>query len=258
MKKIPALSFLVVFLLFAVEVGAVNTSMPRISVDLLNENPHYDDTQNSIPVYDPLEPLNRVFFTFNDKLYFWVEKPIITGYSNVVSQDIRQAISNFFNNLASPISLVNNLLQGRFADAGTVTARFFINTTLGVYGFGDAASTAFNMKAKPADFGQTLGVWGLGEGFYICWPVLGPNNVRDSVGFAGDIMANPVTYVDMNTTQQISLYAGQKINYMSLSPDVYDELVRYSLDPYVAARQAYHEYRQDKIEKHASGKEVRD
>jgi phospholipid-binding lipoprotein MlaA len=190
-----------------------------------------------------------VFFEFNDKLYFWVLKPVKTGYAAVVSEDIRQCIGNFFDNLSSPVSLVNNLLQGRFQDAGVVLSRFLINSTLGVYGFGDAASTAFDMEPRPADFGQTLGVYGLGDGVYFCWPVLGPSNIRDSVGFAADLFTNPATYMDLEMSVRATKYMGEKINLMSLGPDVYEDMKKLSLDPYVAIRQAKFEYRRNQIEK---------
>lgn len=219
------------------------------SIDLLNDEYKEDDQLSENPVYDPLEPMNRVFFEFNDKLYFWVLKPVKTGYAAVVSQDIRQCIGNFFDNLSSPVSLLNNLLQGRFEDAGVVLSRFLINSTLGVYGFGDAASTAFDMAPRPADFGQTLAIYGLGDGVYFCWPVLGPSNVRDSVGFAVDLFTNPTAFMDLEMSVRVTKYMGEKINLMSLSPNVYEDLKKLSLDPYVATRQAMFEYRQNQIEK---------
>jgi len=226
-----------------------------VSVNLLDDDYLDENSYQQGSISDPLEPLNRVFFQFNDKFYFWVLKPVNEGYSAVVSPDIRQCFGNFFNNLASPISFLNNVLQGRFKDAWTVVSRFFINTTLGVYGFGDPATTEFNITSKPADFGQTLGVWGIGEGIYICLPIFGPSSVRDSIGLTADFATHPTNYMNWNFTERSAYYMGNRINSMSLAPNVYEELIKYSLDPYIAARQAFHEYRQEKINKHKNTEE---
>jgi phospholipid-binding lipoprotein MlaA len=247
MKRIVFL-FLLLLLSITKGVGWADVSTGN-SPDLLNDEYKEEDQSSQNPVYDPLEPMNRVFFEFNDKLYFWVLKPVKTHYAEIVSSDIRKCIDNFLNNLASPISFLNNLLQGRIKDAGIVLSRFLINSTMGIYGFGDAATEAFNINPRPADFGQTLGVYGLGEGVYFCWPVLGPSNIRDSVGFGVDLFTDPTAFMEIDMSVRVTKYMGEKINRMSLGPDVYEELKKLSLDPYVATRQAYFEFRQNKIEK---------
>lgn len=132
--------------------------------DLLNDDFFNDDpAAHESRYYDPLEPMNRVFFEFNDKLYFWVLKPVNTVYTAILPLDVRFCIGNFFTNLAAPIRLLNNLLQGKFSDAGIVLSRFLINSTLGVAGLGDPALVDFGLEPKPEDFGQTLGIWGLGK-----------------------------------------------------------------------------------------------
>jgi phospholipid-binding lipoprotein MlaA len=230
-------------------VQAAEQRAAGISFDLLNDEFKEDDQPPENPVYDPLEPMNRVFFEFNDKLYFWVLKPVKTGYTTVVSQDIRQCLANFFENIALPVSLLNNLLQGRFEDAGIVLSRFLINSTLGIYGFGDPASTAFEIHPRPADFGQTLGVFGLGDGVYFCWPVLGPMNARDTLGYVADVFTHPLNYVGLDLYEMAEYYVVRRINLESLGSDVYDDLKKLSLDPYVAARQATFEFRHNQIEK---------
>ncbi len=173
--------------------------------------PESDDRQEMIA--DPLEPINRVFFHFNDKLYFWVLKPAASGYKAVVHQEIRVGVRNFFSNLVTPVRFVNCLLQANFKGAGTETARFALNTTFGVAGFFDLAKDQFNLKKKEEDFGQTLGVWGLGPAFYINWPILGPSSLRDTFGFAGDMFLDPLTYLDVSTpvkTRHKILRAGQR------------------------------------------------
>jgi len=231
--------------------------------DLLDDDPYLsepeevlgdpifeDDFVFNVPppiIFDPLEPVNRAIFVFNDKVYFWVLKPTKNVYSFVLPQDIRRSIGNAFANLAAPIRFLNNVLQGEFEDAGAVLSRFAINSTLGVFGFGDPAYVDFDIEPRLADFGQTLGKWSIGEGFYICLPFLGPSNVRDSVGFLGDVYMHPVPYFSESLTFDMAYLGVSRINLISISPDVYEELKRISLDPYVAARQAYYDYRRSEI-----------
>jgi phospholipid-binding lipoprotein MlaA len=232
--------------------------------DLLDQDPFLDEpeqllgdpifeddftfTDSPAEIYDPLEPMNRAIFVFNDKVYFWVLKPTKNAYSYALPSDIRRIIGNAFSNLAAPIRLLNNVLQGKFEDAGVVLSRFAINSTLGVFGFGDPAYVDFDLEPRPADFGQTLGKWKVGEGFYLCLPFLGPSNVRDTVGFVGDIYMHPVPYFSQNFTFDMTYLVTSRVNLLSISPDVYEELKRISLDPYVAARQGYYDYRRSIIE----------
>jgi len=246
--------FLLIVLLFAFGGGGLvraddEQAISGKTADLLSDDPPADEKPSTASSYDPLEPMNRVFFEINDRLYFWVVKPVKIGYSAVLPEGIRQCFQNFFDNIASPVSLVNNLLQGRFEDAGVVVSRFLINTTLGVYGFGDPALASFNLTPRPADFGETLGVYGIGEGVYLYWPFIGPSNIRDTVGFAGDIYAHPVTYMNLTWEEDGSYYVVTQINAQSLAPAVYEDIKKFSFDPYVAIRQAYFELRQGKIEK---------
>ncbi len=212
-----------------------------------DEDYEEDDFFEYETIYDPLEPMNRVCFEFNDKLYFWVFKPVKTGYSWLIPEELRQCIGNFFNNIAAPIRLINNLLQGRFGDAGVVVTRFLINSTIGIYGLADVALQEFNLEPRLADFGQTLGFYGVGEGIYVCWPVLGPSNIRDTFGLVGDTLANPGYYIDLSTNESVLYYATNRVNFLSLTPDVYEDMKKYSLDPYVATRQAFIDFRRNVI-----------
>lgn len=227
------------------------------TIDLLDDDFYDEDYQDDEygegeshdAILDPLEPLNRGFFIFNDKLYFWALKPVKIGYSAVVPYDFRFMFGNFFYNIASPVRFINNLLQGEFIDAGAVLSRFAINSTAGVFGFGDPAGREYGIKPRQADFGETLGKWGVGDSIYLCWPVLGPSNIRDSVGILGDVYIHPMYYSGKGNFENIIYYAGTRINLMSLKPGVYEEMKQYSLDPYVATRQAYYDYRRSIIEK---------
>jgi phospholipid-binding lipoprotein MlaA len=214
---------------------------------LLADDFHDDDIGSDREYSDPLEPMNRVFFEFNDKLYYLVLNPLNTAYTAVLPWDLRYAIGNFVNNVAAPVRLLNNLLQWKLADAGVVLSRFIINSTLGVFGFGDPALTDFDLEPRPEDFGQTLGVWGVGEGIYLCLPVLGPLNVRDTVGFAADAFTHPMVYFIEDLWVSGEYYALSRVNLLSLNPDVYEELKKYSLDPYISMRQVYLDYRRNKI-----------
>lgn len=218
--------------------------------DLLEEELSLEEGDADLGIYDPLEPLNRVSFVFNDKLYFWVLKPVKQGYSKVVPEDIRIVIGNFFNNLAAPVNFVNTLFQGRFRDSGVVLSRFMINSSLGIFGFGDVAAEEFDLEPQRGDFGETLGVYGLGQGIYLCWPVLGPSNLRDSVGLYVDLQLHPYSYMDLDFEEHIAARGVELINRMSITPDVYEELKRISLDPYIATRQAYVDYRRNLILSH--------
>lgn len=220
------------------------------SPDLLGENQDAKDGLSAIGISDPLEPVNRMFFIFNDKLYFWVLKPVKTGYTAVVPWDFRFVIGNFFNNLSSPVDFVNTALQGRFNDAGAVLGRFVINSTIGVFGFGDVAAEAFDIQPRNGDFGETLGVYGIGEGIFLNWPFFGPSNIRDSVGLFADMNLHPYSYLDLTSDEVFALKSLEFINRMSIRPDTYEELKRISVDPYVAVRQAYVDYRRNLISSH--------
>jgi phospholipid-binding lipoprotein MlaA len=204
-------------------------------------------------IADPLEPVNRAFFHFNDKLYFWVLKPVATGYKAVIPEDGRIGVHNFFSNVTTPVRLVNCLLQAKFKAAGNETARFALNTTLGIAGFFDPAKKTFKIDKQEADFGQTLGIWGIGAAFYIDWPILGPSNVRDTVGYVGDLFFDPRTYLAyyfvIAEIVNTGTWALDKVNDTSLTLGEYENLKKAALDPYIALREAYSQYRQNKIKK---------
>ena len=146
-------------------------------------------------IKDPIEPINRAFFQFNDKLYFWVMKPIAVGYSFVTPEPVRIGVNNFFYNLSFPVRFINCLLQGKGLAASDEVVRFFINSTVGMAGFLDVATNKLEIKKNEVDLGLTFGRWGMGPVFYINWPILGPSTLRDTVGFAGDAFLYPISYI---------------------------------------------------------------
>jgi len=135
--------------------------------------------------HDPLEPVNRKIFWFNDKVDVWLLEPVATGWDWVAPDQVQRSVSNFFTNLRFPIVTVNNLLQGKLQHSTTDLARFVVNTTIGVAGLFDPA-TGMGLERHGEDFGQTLGWWGVGPGPYLVLPLLGPSNPRDTVGLVGD------------------------------------------------------------------------
>jgi len=201
-------------------------------------------------IADPLEPINRVLFRVNDRLYFRVFKPLANGYKAVLPQDVRVGLRNFFSNLTTPIRLVNCLLQTKLKCSANETTRFLLNTTFGLAGFLDLAKRDLNVEKEDRDFGMTLGVWGLGPAFYIEWPVLGPSSLRDTLGYVGDIPFDPRTYLLIHIPiADMSLWSLEKVNETSLTTGEYEGLIKAALDPYIAVREAYHQYRQNKIRK---------
>lgn len=200
-------------------------------------------------VSDPLEPMNRVFFTFNDRLYFWVLKPVSRGYALVVPKAVRESAGNFFFNLKTPVRLVNTALQAKFASSGVELARFAVNSTVGVAGLWDPARSWLNLSPSDEDFGQTLGKYGIGEGAYLCWPVLGPANLRDSLGLAGDYFLNPVSYLSLNHEHEeaLGIRGGETVNHTSLRLGDYEAFKDASFDPYSAMRDSYTQSRRSKI-----------
>jgi phospholipid-binding lipoprotein MlaA len=144
---------------------------------------------------DPLEGYNRAMYSFNDALDTAIIKPVAKGYDTVVPDPISQGVSNFFSNLNDITVIINDLLQGKFSQAMQDTHRFVVNTTVGVGGIFDVASLS-GLEKNNEDFGQTLGVWGAEPGAYVVLPFFGPRNVRDTFGLVGDILTDPVTYVE--------------------------------------------------------------
>jgi phospholipid-binding lipoprotein MlaA len=197
---------------------------------------------------DPLEPINRAMFKFNDKFYFWFLKPIASGYRWVFPEPIRVAISNFFDNVDMPVRAVNCLLQGKFKSAGYEVTRFIINSTVGIAGFFDVAKHVEGMPpVQREDFGQTLAVWGFGPGFYINYPILQSSTVRDTIGMIGDIFLDPLFFLSDSLGTTLAVRGVDMVNETSLIIGNYEDLIESALDPYVAVKDAYHQFRLRRI-----------
>ncbi len=212
-------------------------------VDFLSDA-FYDEEPEAISVYDPLEPVNRAIFTFNDRAYFWVLKPVATGYAYVLPWEVRGCVSNFFNNLLEPVRFVNCLLQARFADAGQVLARFLINSTGGVFGLADPATRELDIPPVEASLGETLGRWGVGDGFYLVIPLFGSTTLRDFTGTVVDALAMTPYYAwSDDFAVNAGIYVEKELNKISLHLGEYEDLKELSFDPYVSLRNAYFQYR---------------
>jgi phospholipid-binding lipoprotein MlaA len=202
--------------------------------------------EQAVTVADPLEGFNRLMFGVNDALYLWIGKPVIKTYKGVVPKPSRIGIGNFFRNITTPARYVNCLLQGKGAEAGRESDRFIINTTLGVLGFGDPAKDKWGIEPAKEDLGQTLAVHGFNNGFYLVWPLFGPSTFRDSVGMVGDMFLNPIRYIDPSEIS-LGLSAVRITNSGSFHIGEYEAFKASSVDPYIAMREAYIQYRKGKI-----------
>lgn len=192
--------------------------------------------------YDPLERVNRVIYKFNDRVDRAILKPVAKGYDAITPNVVQHSIRSFFSNLLSPTVVVNDVLQGKFRQSAADTGRFLVNTTVGIAGLFDVARH-MGLKPHDEDFGQTLGVWGVGEGPYLVWPILGPKNLRDSFGWFGDFATNPVTYVN-DSTDQWGLWAlnlvDTRAGLLGVS-DILDQAA--GQDEYLFVREAYRQRR---------------
>lgn len=190
-------------------------------------------------IADPLQPLNRGTFWVNDKLYFYLFKPVARGYRQVLPRPARVSVGNFFDNLATPVRAGNALLQLNFRNFGTEIYRFVINSTFGIAGFFDPAGSVAGVKKTVEDFGQTLGRYGVGHGFYLVLPIVGPSSLRDATGFFVDSYADPLRYSDLETSEYMGIKLLDVENRLSLDRETYEGIVRDSLDPYLFIRAAY-------------------
>ena len=197
-----------------------------------------EDIADDDAAWDPLVGWNRGVYTFNDKLYYWLVKPVAETYRKVLPRPARQGVRNFFHNLSVPIRFVNCLLQLKFQRANAELARFFFNSTRGVLGFGNPARHYPELNPPPEDTGQTLGYWGVGNGPYIVWPFLGPSTLRNSVGLVGDYLLNPISY-SQSIFISVGVSAYVTVNQASLVIGEYEAIQEAAIDPYVAIREAY-------------------
>ncbi len=201
-----------------------------------------DATANEVS--DPLEGYNRVMTSFNDKLYFWVLKPVATGYKWLVPEMVRSGIANFFHNLLYPVRFVNNVLQLKFGNAGEETIRFLYNTTFGLLGVWDPGKEWLELDPHEEDFGQTLGYWGVGAGPHIVLPILGPSNLRDTFSLYPDnFVLDPKAYYVEGTERKVGVFAFEKVNDTSFRLGQYESIKKDAVDFYIFLRDGYEQIR---------------
>ncbi len=212
-----------------------------------------DDDAEPVVVRDYIEPVNRATFVFNDRLYYWVIKPVSTGYGKTLPEKARTGIQNFFGNIGTPARAVNCLLQRDLRGCGTELGRFVVNTTWGVLGFGDPAASRLDIQQRQADLGQTLGMYAFPEITFINWPVFGPSNVRDTIGKVGDAFLDPVNLIDP-WYWRAAVKVEEQVNTASFPLPPYSTLEQIKEDPatfdfYVAVRNGYSQNRSHAIDR---------
>lgn len=202
-----------------------------------------------IEANDPIEPFNRGVYSFNKALDNGFIKPVAKTYRDNLPKTFRDSIRNFLNNLRTPIILANNILQGDQTAAQVTLSRFVTNTIAGFGGFGDPAGD-LGATFRDEDFGQTLAVWGFGEGPYIMLPVLGPSNPRDAIGLLVDSFIDPFNTWADNTDHveaTVSRFAVHGVDLRSRHIKSLDDMEKSSLDFYTTIRSLYRQLRTDAI-----------
>ena len=206
----------------------------------------FDEEEDDSPsIADPLEGFNRASFALNDKLYRGVLKPVARGL-RVLPEPVRNSGANFFDNLGTPVSAMNALLQFDLPNTGTELSRFVINTTIGILGLFDPA-TDLGFIRDQEDLGQTFGKYGIGHGFYLVIPFLGTSSLRDVIGSIGNTAMNPV-YWDLHEDAIPLINIVDAEISLSLDQDTYEAFYDSSLDPYIFFRSAYVQNRAGKVE----------
>lgn len=201
---------------------------------------------------DPLEPTNRVFYAVNNGLDTVILRPAALAYRYVVPGPVRDGVHNVLANIATPVQLTNDILEGKPRRAGDTTIRFLINSTAGVLGIFDVA-TKWGYPDHDADFGMTMALWGVPEGPFLFLPVLGPTDPRDAAGFGVDIALDPFTWIgnSHDTTQTALRWTRYGLNAVDARErvlDPLDQIKKTALDPYATFRSLYRQHRRAQID----------
>lgn len=196
---------------------------------------------------DPFERVNRAVFSFNETADQYVIKPIAEGYQFILPEFVRTGVTNFFSNINDVLIAANNLLQGKPGNAASDIGRFFVNSTIGVLGLFDVA-TDMGLDKNREDFGQTLGVWGIGDGPYVVLPFFGPSNVRDTVGFVVDVETDFMINTNkLNSDEKIAINGLRIINRRADLLDAGQLLEDAAFDKYSFLRDGYLQRRRSQI-----------
>lgn len=219
---VSALRRLALCTALALCLGACSTAPKASSVDAVD--------------YDPLEPMNRGFFTFNTYADQLVLRPVSSGYRYVVPAQGREMVSNFLSNVNAPVDFANSVFQADATNSFATLWRFLINSTFGIGGLFDAAE-GVGLKARHADFGETLAFYGAEPGAYLVLPLIGPSNIRDGIGKGADAALQPINWYDEGASYVL---AGAKgVDFRANNMELIDGFYRDSIDPYSAFRSAF-------------------
>ena len=256
------MKYILILVLFLSIVGCsskvISPSLEKNTTVMLeaDEEDEFEDEfeETNKEVYDPLEGYNRWMTSVNDTLYMNVLNPIAKGYAFVLPQPARKGVSNVFHNLKFPLYFTNNVLQLKLDGSMRELARFMINSTIGVLGIFDVATSA-GIKSAEEDFGQTLGYYGVGSGIPLVLPLLGPSNIRDTLGLTVDTLADPTSkgslaYQKVDTTlDSVAIESVEMVNKVSLHLGEYENLKKDALDEYTFFRDSYEQHRNKVINK---------
>lgn len=256
MKKVISIILLSAFVLTMSEASIFieeNSSQNRVHEEIFTE--FDNEFEESDAVFDPLSGYNRMMTDFNDTFYLNILQPVSKTYASIVHENIRTGVSNVYDNLLFPIRFINNVLQFKFINASEELGRFVINSTFGLLGIIDVAEK-FELQPHKEDFGQTLGFYGVGSGFHIVIPFLGPSNLRDVFGIGADSYANPLStlvayepyQIPDNTLQEFGYRTYNLLNEFSFHPNAYENMKKDAVDLYPYLRDIYEQRRKKLIE----------
>ncbi len=202
----------------------------------------FEEEYQSYQVNDPLFTYNKIMTVFNVWIYDYGFYPLLKGYNIIIPEFIRISVRNFFDNLSSPLRFIGNTLQFKFEESGEEFKRFTANTIMGFGGLMDLASK-MGLKKHPADIGTILAHWGVGSGFHIVLPILGPSNLRDALSLPATLYANPSTYMQTNWAIATNTYSF--INELSFKLDEINTIYRDTPNLYPFLRDAYEQRRKE-------------
>ena len=237
-------SLIIIIFIFFINYSVLSGEADKVTTT----SSDFETEYNVDEIFDPLEPINRVIFGFNNIADKIILEPTAKGYRKLPSP-VQSGISNFLSNLRMPLVIVNQLLQGQGGNAIESTGRFLVNTTVGVFGLGDVADK-IGLEEKDEDYGQTLATWGVGDGFYIVLPIFGPSNLRDTAGLLLTATTDPVNAYAVSEGEGWVVPVRTTINAVDRRSKIIDEvnaLRNNSIDYYAAVRSSYYQNRKAAI-----------
>jgi len=250
--KTTAVCLCLLMIVAPCSVRAQDSGISGINVDEdFDVDPEYDDYEE-FEVRDPYEKYNRWMFNINDKIYRRVFTPLSKFYDFMIPNKVQGSLNNFFRFINTPKRLFNNMFQKKFKASVIEFERLMINATVGLGGFFDPADRVFNLVQQSEDFGQTLGHYGVDGGPYIIWPIVGPSNRRDTIGFIGDTAFDVLFWLGIYDVEPEDVFLGIGIdkrvnNYSYNVRKNYERITESAVDPYIALQHAYLKNREKNI-----------